>query len=82
MLAERFDMPIYEFSCAKCGGEFEDLVYGNETPPCPACGSHDTQKLMSASARRSRGDGADYSMPATGGGCSGCSGGNCASCGR
>lgn len=73
-------MPIYEFGCAKCGNEFEELVMNKKSQPvCPKCGSTDTHKLMSAPARSTKSaDGAVSS----GGGCGGCSGGNCASCGR
>ena len=78
-------MPIYEYGCEKCGRDFEELVFGEETPPCPHCGSTETHKLMSRCAR-CRGDGGmdfgDMAAPFSGGGCAGCSGGNCASCGR
>ena len=78
-------MPIYEYGCEKCGRDFEELVFGEETPPCPHCGSTKTHKLMSRCAR-CRGDGGidfgDMAAPVSGGGCAGCSGGNCASCGR
>ncbi|WP_272699278.1 FmdB family zinc ribbon protein [Desulfovibrio sp. Fe33] len=42
-------MPIYEYTCKKCGNEFEELVLGADTVvTCPECGSKDTEKLMSA----------------------------------
>lgn len=78
-------MPIYEFACKKCGHEFEDLVVDSSPCICPACGSTDTEKMMSASARHKKGDGyadTSYSAPSSGSGCAGCSGGNCASCGH
>ena len=78
-------MPIYEYGCEKCGRDFEELVFGDEMPACPYCGSAETHKLMSRCARcRSDGgmDFASMAAPASGGGCAGCSGGNCASCGR
>lgn len=42
-------MPIYEFECKKCGNVFEEIVHrvSNETLPCPACKSKNTEKLMS-----------------------------------
>ena len=45
-------MPIYEYSCQKCGRDFEELVFDETPPTCPYCGSNDTQKLMSCCARR------------------------------
>ena len=77
-------MPIYEYSCEKCGQDFEELVFGDQTPICPHCGSHATHKLMSRCARHCSGTGeGSYAAPSSsGGGCAGCSGGNCASCGH
>ena len=77
-------MPIYEYSCQKCGRDFEELVFDETPPPCPYCGSNDTQKLMSCCARHNNGaEGGEYAASSGGGGgCSGCSGGNCASCGH
>lgn len=74
-------MPIYEFACAKCGREFEEIT-SKDSVPCPHCGSHDTHKLMSACARCPGREGRDCGAPAASGGCGSCSGGNCASCGR
>lgn len=76
-------MPIYEYSCRKCGQDFEELVFGDTPPLCPHCGSSDTAKLMSCCAHHS-GGGSDAapSAPPSGGGCGGCSGGNCAACGH
>lgn len=77
-------MPIYEFGCNNCGCKFEEIVFGNQAAPsCPQCGSEDTTKLISACCRQKKGgSGDDFSMPSGGGGCAGCSGGNCASCGH
>ncbi|MGD9575618.1 FmdB family zinc ribbon protein [Desulfovibrio sp.] len=77
-------MPIYEYSCQKCGRDFEELVFDETPPTCPYCGSNDTQKLMSCCARRRNGaECGDYAASTGGGGgCAGCSGGNCASCGH
>ena len=46
-------MPIYEYTCFGCKGEFELLVRGGETPLCPHCESDDLQRQLSvpASAR-------------------------------
>jgi putative FmdB family regulatory protein len=42
-------MPMYEYRCADCGREFEELVSMNErkNPPCPSCGSSKTEKKLS-----------------------------------
>lgn len=80
-------MPMYEYRCSKCGHEFEELVFGDETPACPACHAEETEKLLSRPCRCMCGGGsvdpAAYARAAAaggGGGCAGCSGGNCASC--
>lgn len=77
-------MPLFEFSCDKCGQEFEELVYDEKAPQCPNCGANETHKLVSLCARISKDGGATpFPIPSTGrGGCGSCSGGNCGSCGR
>jgi putative FmdB family regulatory protein len=40
-------MPIYEYACRKCRKEFEALVRKDKTPPCPACGHTDLERLFS-----------------------------------
>jgi len=68
-------MPLYDFICGKCGSEFELLLMGSEKPRCPECGSEEVKKQMSRFAVG--GGGGKGGGPS----CSGCSGGNCASCG-
>jgi putative FmdB family regulatory protein len=74
-------MPIREYRCTRCRTEFEELVSGDALAPCPACGAHDVRPLMSRCSVHGGGD--EYN-PTSGqgssGGCSGCAGGNCASC--
>ncbi|MEZ5077842.1 MAG: FmdB family zinc ribbon protein [Solirubrobacterales bacterium] len=41
-------MPIYEFECERCGGQFEELVPGDVAPPCPACGAAAARRLLSS----------------------------------
>ena len=48
-------MPLYEFSCAKCGEEFEELVMSSKPEAlaevaCPECGSHKVTKKVSTFA--------------------------------
>ncbi|MDL2313409.1 zinc ribbon domain-containing protein [Desulfovibrio sp. OttesenSCG-928-C14] len=78
-------MPIYEYSCHKCGKVFEEIVFGDKTPPCPACGCAETGKLISRPtlhmpAPSRVGQTVSYPSGGGGGGCAGCSGGNCSSC--
>jgi len=43
-------MPIFEYRCAACGHDFEELVLSasaEHTPNCPGCGSEAVQKRMS-----------------------------------
>ncbi len=46
-------MPIYDYSCAACGAEFEKLVKMS-TPEgdvaCPSCGAHEANKQLSVFA--------------------------------
>ena len=43
-------MPLYEYRCNECGGEFEKRLSFSETdrlPVCPRCESRNTQKKLS-----------------------------------
>lgn len=77
-------MPIYEYCCQDCGAQFEEIVSSAATtcPPCPKCASGRTQKLMSTCRTRTGPGqtGARTASSSSGGGCAGCSGGNCATC--
>ncbi|MDO4840829.1 MAG: zinc ribbon domain-containing protein [Desulfovibrionaceae bacterium] len=77
-------MPMYEFRCNKCSKNFEELASADEKVTCPHCGSTDTERLMSACCCMSgsgSGSGAESSH-SSGGGCCGCSGGHCSTCGH
>lgn len=52
-------MPIYEYSCKKCGEEIEILHKVDEKPrePCPACGSRALVRKVSAPRFRLSGGG-------------------------
>jgi putative FmdB family regulatory protein len=79
-------MPMYEYRCLDCGEEFEELVRSDdEQVECEACDSENVKRKMSTFATKVSGRSlADLPPSAMGGGggskCSGCSGGNCASC--
>ena len=42
-------MPIYEYRCAACEEEFEELVSASAdaAPPCPSCGAEGAQRRFS-----------------------------------
>ena len=39
-------MPLYDFACRSCEEQFEARSSADETPDCPACGSRNTQRLV------------------------------------
>jgi putative FmdB family regulatory protein len=41
-------MPLFEYHCRSCNHGFETLVRGSEQPSCPACQSHDLERLLSS----------------------------------
>ena len=72
-------MPIYEYSCGKCGKVFKYLhrSFDEAKPPCPECGSDKVTKLFSSFAVKSGGKnacGSEGSCPADSGHtcCPGC----------
>ncbi|MDR2811917.1 MAG: zinc ribbon domain-containing protein [Endomicrobium sp.] len=40
-------MPIFEFTCAECGENFEILVLSGEAIECPKCGNKNVIKQLS-----------------------------------
>jgi putative FmdB family regulatory protein len=47
-------MPIYEYQCQACRGEFETLVASAKTRVrCPACGSGKVKRMISTFAAHS-----------------------------
>ncbi len=52
-------MPIYEYRCTSCGFENEHLQKLNDGPIsiCPACGSNEYKKLISAAGFQLKGSG-------------------------
>lgn len=47
-------MPIYEYTCGKCGHEFELLVRDSEPPACPDCGTRKLEKRFSVPAAHTK----------------------------
>lgn len=43
-------MPIFDFRCTDCGEIRERLVRHDAVPPCSACGSPRTEKLVACPA--------------------------------
>jgi putative FmdB family regulatory protein len=41
-------MPIYDYRCKDCDKIFEQLTRASTVPLCPACGSRQLEKLVSA----------------------------------
>jgi putative FmdB family regulatory protein len=54
-------MPIYEYGCEACGERFDRLVRSMSQDAaemaCPACGSTETRRLISAPAVHTAGEG-------------------------
>jgi putative FmdB family regulatory protein len=63
-------MPLHEYRWRRCAHAFEDLVFGDDMPPCPSCAASDVERLLSVvSVGRAESTAA---APATG---------SCATCG-
>ena len=52
-------MPIYEYLCASCGNQFEEVQKFNEPPfeECPDCGKNSARRQVSMSAFHLKGVG-------------------------
>jgi putative FmdB family regulatory protein len=74
---EVIKMPMYEYHCAKCGCDFEELVMGDDKVKCGSCGSTRVKKKMSAFAHKS---GGKFSGSKGGSGCGSCSKPSCSNC--
>ena len=59
-------MPVYEYACRKCGHEFEELVFGEEKPPCPKCKSTQLEKKFSVFGTQGESAGAEELPPGCG----------------
>lgn len=65
-------MPLYEFTCSKCGKTFEELLaladLATAAVACPHCDSKDVQRGLSSFAT---GGGGTAGSSGCGGGCGG-----------
>lgn len=43
-------MPIFEYRCESCGHNFEAILFGAQTPECPACHTEKLEKQLSVFA--------------------------------
>lgn len=69
-------MPIYEYRCRGCQGEFEKyLPVPSTAVVCPTCGSEGVTRKLSVFGLKSSGEFASSMAPQGGGGC--CGGGGC-----
>ena len=71
-------MPIFEYSCDKCGHFFEELVRSDTKVQCPECGSAKVKRQLSSFAASVGGGGKGEVPPCHRGGC-GCNPGKCGS---
>jgi len=75
-------MPIYEFECNTCKKKFELLVRSNAASlACPECNGKKLTRLISTFAFTSQ-EGPVSLNESSSSGCSGCTGGDCSSCGH
>jgi putative FmdB family regulatory protein len=70
-------MPIYEYVCMSCESHFEELVRGDETPPCPDCGATKAKRQFSVFAAHGTSKQATLRGPSGAGAGGGCCGGAC-----
>ena len=72
-------MPIYEYHCAGCGENFEELVLSRSPAVnCPKCHGSKIDKLMSAFAFKAS---EKFVSSSNTSGCNTCATHNCSSCG-
>jgi putative FmdB family regulatory protein len=58
-------MPIYEYECKDCGNEFEKIMSFSakdiDSPECPGCSSHETQRRISRVSSHGQSSSGGYS---------------------
>jgi putative FmdB family regulatory protein len=70
-------MPIFEYHCGSCGGDFDLLVRSDTSIACPECGSKKLAKKLSSFASFVKQ--ANSAVPACHTGGAGCDLGRCGS---
>lgn len=71
-------MPIFEYYCQSCQGDFEQIVFNTKLKvKCPHCQSGKVSKKVSAFSFKS---GSKFVAASNSGGCSGCSSHHCSTC--
>lgn len=66
-------MPLYDYTCQKCGQQSEILVRAEGTPSCPSCGSEKMLKSLPLVTSHTRDANGASASPRPSGGCgSGC----------
>ncbi len=76
-------MPIYEYCCPNCGGEFDlfrPFSRVNEIVLCPEC-NHEARRLISSFVSFSRDSGGVSTSIGGGDSCGTCSSSTCSTCG-
>ncbi|NLW73054.1 MAG: zinc ribbon domain-containing protein [Chloroflexi bacterium] len=74
-------MPIYEYKCPSCQHTFEairKMAEADDPISCPACRQQVSNRMISVCNAISEGQ----SLTHSGSSCSGCTSGNCGSCGH
>ena len=85
MLFGGLHMPVYEYRCDECKERFEmrrSYAESDAAAGCPACHTQRTHRLLSSFVAMRSSSGGGSQAVAGSGGCTGCAGGNCASCGH
>ena len=72
-------MPLYEYSCPSCGGQFEELVRSADADKvvCPKCGKKAERKFSTFGVAMAPAKSSGGGPPASCGGCPGAGGGSC-----
>jgi putative FmdB family regulatory protein len=71
-------MPIFEYHCEKCQGDFEKIVFNIQSKvACPLCQSNKVKRKVSAFSFKSS---SKFVASSKSGGCSSCSSHHCSTC--